>query len=137
MAQDDSERNRARDVEIRDFVPPENLVFAESETERLISEIKGIELELPGKTERAARARTRYALERKVARLRLLREWITDERNRLRAGVVSGEPLDPSDPKSLLRRALFLLRDWAPSRARIGDDEWAVVNAVERYVMRR
>jgi hypothetical protein len=137
MAQGDREKDRARALESSSFVVPGNLSFAESESARLVKEIKAIEGSIPGKVHPAARARTRYTLERTVARLQLLRGWITDERNHLRAGVVSGEPLDPNDPGSLLKRALFLLRDWAPARARIGDDEWAVVNAIERFVMRK
>jgi hypothetical protein len=130
-------RDEVEELALERFVTPENLELAEAGVSRLVSEIKDIERDLPGKTVKLQRLGAICTLEVKVATLRLLKGWITDERNRLRAGVVSGEPLDPSDPKSLLRRALFILRDWAPTRAHIKDEEWAVVNAVERYVMRK
>lgn len=69
--------------------------------------------------------------------VQVLRQWIKDERLRLRAGLVGGEPLDPSDPRSLVRAAFVLVKDWARQRAQVTDTEWAVINALERFVMRK
>jgi|GEM_PF-3800620 len=132
-----NERGRAMNAERDGFVLPRSIEQASREISDLVGEIRRIEMQIPVVRDPVERSRLRYSLERRIARLHLVREWVANEKNRIRAGVVDGEPLDPEDPLSMLRRALFLLRSWAPFRPSIRDNEWAVINAIERYVMRR
>lgn len=131
---------------VEEFVPPASFEAAEKEVEALRMEIRSIEeslrdhrLEAGPEADTPARrdwrSRTKYALTRKLARLRLLKTWIADERNKIRAGLIGGEPLDPRDSRSLVRAAFVLLREWARQRAQVRDEEWAVLNALERYTL--
>ncbi|MGH9391941.1 MAG: hypothetical protein ACRD1Z_20250 [Vicinamibacteria bacterium] len=142
-------RSRAEDKAREEFVPPASFEEAEKEVETLRVEIQKLEdslrrhrAEAQGGSHSPAasrewRSKAKYALTRKIARLRLLKDWVNDERNRIRAGTIDGEGLDPRDPRSLVRSAFLLMREWARQRPRVTPQEWAVLNALENYALKR
>lgn len=144
---EERQRHKAAEKERKLFMQPPSIESAEDSIRSCQAEIVKLEDDLRNHREEAQRhgmtddgrrwrGKAKWALERKTARLRLLKDWVGVERNRVRAGSIDGVPLDPRNPDSLIRSAFVLLRDWARQRPQVSSQEWAVINALEGYTLK-